>query len=195
MKLPAIRRQATQATDQVSEFPSWLDSALIMLLSLPVPCAVQAQTPTESNTERKLRIICFGAYPDDAEYRSSGTATLWVEKGHHVKLVSVTNVDIGNWQMAGGPLARRRTTESGLVAKRLGVNSQVIDIHDGELMLTFENRRTITRLIRDWRADIVIVHRPWDYHPDDHRYVGVLVQDAAFMVTVPLKKNPVYLFG
>ena len=99
-----------------------------MLLSLPVPCAVQAQTQTESNTDRKLQIICFGAYPDDAEYRSSGTATLWAEKGHHVKLVSVTNVDIGNWQMAGGPLARRRTTESGLVAKRLGVNSQVIDI-------------------------------------------------------------------
>ncbi len=80
--------------------------------------------------------------------------------------------------------------------------SEVLDIHDGELMPTLENRRTITRLIRDWKADIVIAHRPWDYHPD-HRYVGVLVQDAAFMVTVPhflpsvpaLKKNPVFLYS
>ncbi len=124
------------------------------------------------------------------------------ERGHHVKLVSVTNGDIGHWGMAGGPLAKRRTAESAEVARRLGVASEVLDIHDGELMPTLENRRTITRLIRDWKADIVIAHRPWDYHPD-HRYVGVLVQDAAFMVTVPhflpsvpaLKKNPVFLYS
>jgi len=150
----------------------------------------------------KLRIICFGAHPDDAEYKSGGSAALWAKQGHHVKLVSVTNGDIGHWQMAGGALAKRRTAESAKVAERLGVTSQVLDIHDGELMPTLENRRTITRLIREWNADIVIAHRPWDYHPD-HRYVGVLVQDAAFMVTVPffcpdvppLKKNPVFLYS
>ena len=150
----------------------------------------------------KLRIICFGAHPDDAEYKSGGTAAMWAQQGHHVKLVSVTNGDIGHWQMAGGPLAKRRTAESGEVAKRLGVVSQVLDIHDGELMPTLENRRAITRLIREWNADIVIAHRPWDYHPD-HRYVGVLVQDAAYMVAVPffcpdvppLKKNPVFLYS
>ena len=122
--------------------------------------------------------------------------------GHQVKLVSVTNGDIGHWAMAGGPLAKRRTAESKLVAERLGVESEVLDIHDGELMPTLENRKTITRLIREWRADIVIAHRPWDYHPD-HRYVGVLVQDAAYMVSVPfflpsvepLKKNPVFLYS
>ena len=135
-------------------------------------------------------------------YRFGGTAALWAKQGHHVKLVSVTNGDIGHWRMAGGALAKRRIAESAEVAKRLGVTSQVLDIHDGELMPTLENRRTITRLIRQWNADIVIAHRPWDYHPD-HRYVGVLVQDAAFMVTVPffcpdtppLKKNPVFLYS
>ncbi|MCA8987026.1 MAG: PIG-L family deacetylase [Planctomycetaceae bacterium] len=150
----------------------------------------------------KLRIICFGAHPDDAEYKSGGTAALWARQGHHVKLVSVTNGDIGHWQMSGGELAKRRTAESALVAERLGITSQVLDIHDGELLPTLENRRTITRLIREWNADIVIAHRPWDYHPD-HRYVGVLVQDAAFMVTVPffcpdtphLTKNPVFLYS
>ena len=150
----------------------------------------------------KLRIICFGAHPDDAEYKSGGTAALWAKQGHDVKLVSVTNGDIGHWRMSGGALAKRRTAESALVAKRLGVVSQVLDIHDGELLPTLENRRTITRLIRQWNADIVISHRPWDYHPD-HRYVGVLVQDAAYMVTVPffcpdvppLKKNPVFLYS
>lgn len=157
---------------------------------------------TGDQNDGKLRIICFGAHPDDAEYKSGGSAALWAKLGHHVKLVSVTNGDIGHWQMAGGPLATRRAAESALVAERLGVTSEVLGIHDGELEPTLENRRTITRLIRQWNADIVIAHRPWDYHPD-HRYVGVLVQDAAFMVAVPffcpetpaLKKNPVFLYS
>jgi LmbE family N-acetylglucosaminyl deacetylase len=83
----------------------------------------------------------------------------------------------------------------------LGIETQVLDIHDGELEPTLENRRTITRLIRDWKADIVFSHRPNDYHPD-HRYTGILVQDAAYMVTVPgfcpdvpaLKNNPVFMY-
>ena len=150
----------------------------------------------------KLRIIVFGAHPDDAEFKAGGSAALWAKKGHHVKLVSVTNGDIGHWQMAGGPLAKRRTAEAKAANAKLGSTSQVLDIHDGELLPTLEHRQTICRLIREWRADVVIAHRPWDYHPD-HRYVGVLVQDAAFMVTVPffcpdvapLKNNPVFLYS
>tara|TARA_R100000789_G_scaffold88855_3_gene85783 strand:+ start:17132 stop:18031 length:900 start_codon:yes stop_codon:yes gene_type:complete len=173
-----------------------------MLILVALLCASKHSEAAENTEAPKLRIICFGAHPDDAEYKSGGTAALWAEQGHHVKLVSVTNGDIGHWKMAGGELAQRRTAESAEVAKRLGVTSQVLDIHDGELLPTLENRRTITRLIREWDADIVIAHRPWDYHPD-HRYVGVLVQDAAFMVTVPffcpdtppLKKNPVFLYS
>lgn len=156
----------------------------------------------QGEDDGQLRIIVFGAHPDDAEFKAGGTAILWARQGHHVKLVSVTNGDIGHWQMAGGPLAQRRRAEVAAAAKVLGVTSEVLDIHDGELEPTLENRRKIIRLIRDWQADIVIGHRPWDYHPD-HRYVGVLIQDAAFMVTVPficpdtpvLQKNPLFLYS
>lgn len=174
----------------------------VVLLLISVFCFLNTSIAENPKDDSKLRIIVFGAHPDDAEYKAGGTAALWAELGHHVKLVSVTNGDIGHWAMAGGPLARRRSAESGEVAKTLGVSSEVLDIHDGELMPTLENRRKITRLIREWNADIVISHRPWDYHPD-HRYVGVLVQDAAYMVAVPffmplvtpLKKNPVFLYS
>jgi LmbE family N-acetylglucosaminyl deacetylase len=173
--------------------------ASLLLVALFAQSIFAADPPPDDG---KLRIIVFGAHPDDAEYKAGGTAAKWARLGHHVKLVSVTNGDIGHWQMAGGPLAQRRAAESAAVAKKLGVTSEVLDIHDGELIPSLENRRTITRLIREWKADIVISHRPWDYHPD-HRYVGVLVQDAAFMVTVPficpdtpvLTKNPVFLFS
>jgi LmbE family N-acetylglucosaminyl deacetylase len=149
----------------------------------------------------KLRIICFGAHPDDCELRAAGVAAKWAAQGHHVKFVSVTNGDIGHWQIAGGPLAQRRIAEVQRCADILGIETEVLDIHDGELMPTLENRKQITRLIREWNADIVMCHRPNDYHPD-HRNVGLLVQDAAYMVTVPficpdtprLEKNPIFLY-
>lgn len=183
---------------------TWNLVATFLALLMFTLATTQAETrsPKKAKDDGKLRIICFGAHPDDAEYKCGGTAAKWAKLGHHVKLVSVTNGDIGHWQMAGGELAQRRTKESAKVAKTLGVTSEVLDIHDGELMPTLENRKKITRLIREWKADIVIAHRPWDYHPD-HRYVGVLVQDAAFMVTVPffcpdtphLTKNPVFFYS
>ena len=158
--------------------------------------------PVADPQDGKLRIIAFGAHPDDCELKEGGVAAKWAAQGHHVKLVSCTNGDIGHWGMAGGPLAKRRTEEVEKCAKILGTTAEVLDIHDGELMVTMENRRTICRLIREWRADVVISHRPNDYHPD-HRYVGVLVMDAAYMVTVPyfcpdtphLTRNPVFLFA
>jgi LmbE family N-acetylglucosaminyl deacetylase len=165
-----------------------------MQVSLPAP-AVAPQ-------DGKLRIIAFGAHPDDCELREGGCAAKWAALGHHVKFVSVTNGDIGHWNMAGGPLANRRAAEVKETSKLLGISHDVLDIHDGELMVTMDNRRAICRLIREWKADLVISHRPNDYHPD-HRYVGVLVMDAAYMVTVPffcpdtpyLTKNPVFLFS
>jgi LmbE family N-acetylglucosaminyl deacetylase len=149
----------------------------------------------------KLRIICFGAHPDDCEIKVGGTAMLWAAQGHHVKFVSMTNGDIGHWREAGGPLALRRKAEVEEAARILRITTEVMDIHDGELEPNLETRRQVTRLIREWNADLVLSHRPNDYHPD-HRYTGVLVQDAAYMVTVPffcpdvppLTKNPVFMY-
>jgi N-acetylglucosamine malate deacetylase 1 len=170
--------------------------SLLAVVVLLFPSAVIGQD------SKPLRIVVFGAHPDDADYKAGGTAAMWAKAGHKVKLCSVTNGDIGHWQMAGGELAQRRTAEAMACAKTLGVEAQVLDIHDGELLPTLENRKLITKVIREWQADVVIAHRPWDYHPD-HRYVGVLVQDAAYMVTVPffcpdvpiLKTNPVFLYS
>lgn len=180
-----------------------LGSAVVLLLpaalrSTQPALAAQAPVPTDG----KLRILVFGAHPDDAELRASGVAAKWAALGHHVKFVSATNGDIGHWQMAGGPLAQRRYAEVQKAAQILGITTDVLDIHDGELLPTLENRRLFTRKIREWNADIVISHRPNDYHPD-HRYVGVLAQDSAYMVTVPffcpdtpyLTRNPVFLYA
>src|SRR5512138_2348514 len=86
-------------------------------------------SPSPAASDGTLRIICFGAHPDDCELQAGGVAAMWAARGHKVKLVSVTNGDIGHWREAGGPLARRRTEEVSQTAKILGITSQVLDIH------------------------------------------------------------------
>jgi LmbE family N-acetylglucosaminyl deacetylase len=148
-----------------------------------------------------LRIIAFGAHPDDAELKASGVAALWAAAGHKVKFVAMTNGDVGHFESAGGPLARRRKAEVEECARILGIETDVLDIHDGELTPTLQNRKTVARLIREWQADIVMGHRPYDYHPD-HRYTGVLMDDAAVVVVAPFfvpdskptPRNPVFLY-
>jgi LmbE family N-acetylglucosaminyl deacetylase len=172
-------------------------TTMFVLMVAVGAAAVFTQTPAD----RPLRIIAFGAHPDDAELKAGGVAALWAAQGHKVKFVAMTNGDIGHFSQAGGPLAQRRTAEVQECARLLGIETEVLDIHDGELMPSLENRRTVARLIRDWQADIVMGHRPYDYHPD-HRYTGVLMNDAAVLVaaafftpnTTPTPRNPVFLY-
>src|SRR4051794_19057397 len=137
---------------------------VFVLLAAFVVQSLAAQGPAT----RPLRIIAFGAHPDDAELKFAGTAALFAAKGDKVKLVALTNGDVGHFSQAGGPLAQRRKAEVEACHKTLGVETDVLDIHDGELMPDLETRKKMANLIRAWDADIVLSHRPYDYHPD-HR--------------------------
>jgi LmbE family N-acetylglucosaminyl deacetylase len=149
----------------------------------------------------QVRVIAFGAHPDDCDIRAGGLAAKYAAKGYKLKFVSVTNGDAGHQSEGGGMLAMRRRAEAKEAGRRIGIEYEVLDNHDGELLPTIAVREQIIRKIREWNADIVLSPRPNDYHPD-HRYTGVLVQDAAYMVTVPnigsdtpaLRKNPVFLY-
>ncbi len=165
----------------------------ILLLSLMI-CAAVSQ-------ERKLNIIAFGAHPDDCDIRAGGTAAKWAALGHKVRFVAVTNGDAGHQSEGGGALAARRRAEAREAGRRIGIEYITLDNHDGELLPTLPVREQLIRQMRQWNADLVLSPRPNDYHPD-HRYTGVLVQDAAYMVTVPnvcpdtpsLRKNPVFMY-
>ena len=170
---------------------------LIVALAVFTAQAIAAQP----QSPRVLRVVAFGAHPDDAELKFAGTAALMAAQGHKVKLVALTNGDVGHFAQAGGPLAQRRKAEVEACHKKLGVDTEVFDIHDGELMADLDTRKKVANIIRAWQADIVLSHRPWDYHPD-HRAVGKLAEDAAVVVaapfftpyTPPTKRNPIFLF-
>jgi LmbE family N-acetylglucosaminyl deacetylase len=153
-------------------------------------------------TGRPLRIIAFGAHPDDCDSRFGGTAAKFAKLGHQVKFVAITNGDAGHQSEGGGALAKKRREEAREAGRRLGIAEyETLDNHDGELLPTLPVRQQVIRRIRQWNADMVLAPRPNDYHPD-HRYAGVLVQDAAYMVMVPnvcpdtppLRHNPLFLY-
>ena len=158
-------------------------------------------TATAQPDSNSIRVIMIGAHPDDCDLGGAGTAALFASMGYKVKFVSVTNGDAGHQSDKGATLAARRLGEAMEAARRLGITYDVLDNHDGQLLPTLEIRLQIIKKIREWKADIVIAPRPNDYHPD-HRYTGILVQDAAYMVAVPnvapetpaLQKNPVFLY-
>ena len=130
-----------------------------------------------------------------------GAAALWAAGGHTVRFVSATNGETGHHIQAGAQLTQRRMAEAKAAADLLGVESQVLPIPNGQIEPTLLYRRMFIRLIREFQPDLVLTHRPNDYHPD-HRYTSQLVQDSAYLVTVPnnvpetppLRYNPVMAY-
>ena len=168
------------------------------LIALPIVFSPKAEAQVKP--DQKLHIIIIGAHPDDPD-KVGGTAYKWAQMGYDVLMVSVTNGDAGHQKIKAKELAKIRREEARKAGEVIGVRYITLDNHDGQLMPTYENRLQIIKIIREQKADIVIFPRPYDYHPD-HRYTGVLVLDAAYMVTVPtilpkvshLQKNPLFLF-
>ncbi len=149
----------------------------------------------------KLRILVIGAHPDDCDIYAGGVATLYRQGGHDVRFVSVTNGESGHHTLSGAELTSIRTAEAQAAGKLLGIQYDVLDFRDGYLQSTLEARFAIIRIIREYQPDLVLTHRPNDYHPD-HRAVSQIVCDASYMVTVPpivpeipaLRKDPVVAY-
>jgi LmbE family N-acetylglucosaminyl deacetylase len=152
-------------------------------------------------TQQPLRILIIGAHPDDADIKAGGSAAHWCAAGGEVRLVSLTNGQAGHQTQYGPALARRRRAEAQAAAAVIGATYDVLDYPDGELDDALDRRLGVIRLIRSFGPDLIITHRSTDYHPD-HRFAGLLVQDASYLVTVPgicpdaphLERSPVILY-
>jgi LmbE family N-acetylglucosaminyl deacetylase len=160
-----------------------------------------ATTSTNEHEPAPLRILVIGAHPDDADIKTGGVSALWCAAGQVVKLVSVCDGSAGHQSEWGPPLAKRRRAEARAAGALIGATYDVLDEPDGRLQPTLETREKLIRLIRGFRPDVVITHRTIDYHPD-HSYTGLLVQEAAYLLTVPaicpdvphLAASPVILY-
>lgn len=129
------------------------------------------------------RILVIGAHADDCE-NVGGICLKLMANGHRVKFLTLTNGCSGHQTQMGGGMAVRRKQETERVADDFGIEYEVLDNPDGALTTELFYREQVIRAIRAYGPDLIFTHRPCDYHPD-HRATSVLVQDAAFLVTVP----------
>jgi len=104
--------------------------------------------------------------------------------GYDVRFLSLCNGCGGHHIMTPEETTAKRAKESANVAKLLGVTYHVWDIDDCNIVPDLATRKRLIRYIREYCPDMIITHRPNDYHAD-HRAAGQLVQDASYLLTVP----------
>ncbi|MFN3191847.1 MAG: PIG-L deacetylase family protein [Aureliella sp.] len=130
------------------------------------------------------RVLVLGAHPDDAEVFAGGLLVRHSRLGSTIRIVSVTDGSAGHQSMAPAELKAIRRKEAAQAGATIGAEYVTLDFVDGRLQPNLEVREVIIREIRRFEPDLVLTHRTNDYHPD-HRAVGIAVQDASYMVTVP----------
>jgi LmbE family N-acetylglucosaminyl deacetylase len=136
------------------------------------------------------RVMGIFAHPDDPEFFCGGTFAKWAAEGKHITFVLATSGDkgSGDLNMVSDQLVAIREVEERAAAARLGVK-EVIFLHypDGELKVSLNLRRQLTRMIRLKKPDTVVTNDPtarWNgtryiNHPD-HRAIGDAALDAVF---------------
>lgn len=131
-----------------------------------------------------MKVLFIGAHADDIEVLAGGLAKKYLNGGHQVRFLVLTDGRGGHHQMAPEALKNRRREETRAVATLLGIQYDVWPISDGELVADLENRKKLTGYIRDYAPDVVFCHQPNEYHPD-HRAAGMLLQDVSYLLIVP----------
>lgn len=124
-----------------------------------------------------MRIVGFGAHPDDIEIFCLGLLAVYQAAGHEIGWVVATNGAKGG---AGDPaaLVAQRRAEALAAAKPFGVTPRFLDRPDGALAEDRGAAPLVEAATIELNPDLVITHAPNDYHPD-HRALSRLVADAA----------------
>lgn len=131
-----------------------------------------------------MRVLMIGAHQDDNEFECGGLASKLIKNGHVVRFLSMCNGCGGHHILGPKEISARRAKESAKVAELLGVQYDVWDNDDCNLVADLATRKKTIRYIREFNPDLIITHRTVDYMPD-HRATAQLVQDASYLLTVP----------
>jgi len=137
--------------------------------------------------------LSIHAHPDDQEFTIAGTLAKWAGAGTEIISVLITSGDSGSNdpKHAVGykqTLAKIREREQRAANTVLGVKEAVfLGYPDGELEATLGLRKELTRLIRQYKPEVVLCGNPdaWFYDDDyvnhpDHRAAAQAACAAVF---------------
>ncbi len=149
-------------------------------------------TDNEYVVERVLVVV---AHPDDLDFGAAGTIATWTDAGLEVSYCVLTDGDAGGFDpdVPRSAIGGIRQAEQRAAAKELGVDDVVfLGYPDGQLVVSLELRRDISRVIRQRRPQRILLQSPernWERiyasHPD-HLAAG----EAALCAVYPDARNP-----
>ena len=141
------------------------------------------------------RVLVVTAHPDDAEFTVGGSVASFTAAGIAVTYCVITDGDAGGIDRSATrtEVAALRRREQVAAAAVLGVDDvRFLGYKDGELLVTLDLRRDLSRVIRQVRPQRMLIHSPernWarlcHMHPD-HLAAG----DAAMAAIYPDARNP-----
>jgi bacillithiol biosynthesis deacetylase BshB1 len=131
---------------------------------------------TLSTDTAPLDVLAIAAHRDDVEQTCGGTLLKMAQHGRRTGILDLTQGEMGT-----RGTAEDRAQEATEAAKILRVSwRQALDIPDGRVENTFENRLKVARVIREQRPRVVILPYWKGRHPD-HYTASTLGYEACFL--------------
>ncbi len=132
-----------------------------------------------------MRVMAFGAHPDDVEILCAGTLAKYAKQGHAVAIAIATNGDVGSPTLPMEEIAAIREQEARKAAAMINAEFHWLGYHDEFLYDSPDVRRHFIDVIRQFQPDIILCpDKDNDYHPD-HQRTGQFVWDTHVMTPVP----------
>jgi N-acetylglucosamine malate deacetylase 1 len=123
-----------------------------------------------------LDILALAAHRDDVEQTCAGTLLKMAERGYRTGILDLTQGEMGT---RGNIEDRAR--EAAEAARILKVSwRHALDIPDGRVENTWENRLQVARVIREQRPHVLILPY-WEGRHPDHYTASVLGYEASFL--------------
>jgi bacillithiol biosynthesis deacetylase BshB1 len=123
-----------------------------------------------------LDILAIAAHRDDVEQTCGGTLLKAAQRGQRTGILDLTQGEMGT-----RGTAEDRAREAADAARILGVGwRRALDIPDGRVENTWENRLKVASVIREMRPRVVILPYWKGRHPD-HYTCSVLGYEACFL--------------
>ncbi|MEI6169201.1 MAG: PIG-L deacetylase family protein [bacterium] len=131
------------------------------------------------------RVLAFGCHPDDIEFMAAGTLALLAERGYEIHLATMTGGEVGSPTLSREAIKTKRLGEAAASAKVLNGIYHYAGGCDLEVEYNSFYRKAATKIIREVNPELVFTLPPMDYMAD-HEQTSRLVQNAAYIASVPL---------